>query len=890
KMIWNGSKFVYDTSQLYNYSPFHTVEDRMESIPERLKWYFVGDPYKLQVYCTQDAFNESSVKVDGEMQPIGTVGSNLCRFDPTETAFQFVVDCVHFRVPDEDFIDERETISYLDTDGSTKEIDNPNQGKPYYPNFYWEVVPTTTDDEEAFALRFRADNNILGYRDVFYYLTHDGLKRTYREAISDNPKAYGINLSYDEDNNRYLTGKYIGYHKSNGTNCAIRLTQPAKIYFSAYKETYSGEPVVKEELSEYFGVGETIKEVPRHLQRKFVSYSNLQYQKNNNPEWQTEKAFPFKLEKNLDAAFNLEDCSTHATNTWTFTQYDTNGIHSKMRASYKFRVTYETDDITKDGVHLFTTPSEFANENVQPQWLDFTVGGNHWAFYDKTNIDNDKNSPTFREENQIRRITSYPTTTAANTLSDGWEVGIKGLHWAFIGDPYKFTVINRRRWEDSGSPRTAVSGSDFWLGTGYGQAKDETGNPYYNYTRLGDTDDSRDYGGHNGASGNDDNGNTEWSLQMCKTGGASDYFIRTSSLKTTVVDSTIGDYSNNYEPTNMTNDYARLVYKDFTNLSGSADPQKSAFTLETFGLSTKTKDIAKADIRTAVAEDEDNANNDCFDANVRIYNTNGELKASLKHVELKYDDVFKSIPATIRRYGCNYIECYQLSYGGFTDTELENASAKETKRTAINTQLQSLANFSGENRIGSLTEFMRDGVNNLNPEKIIRDDNGRRYYEIAYVYAVDDDVAKYFSPEESVDQSDYYWTNANYQWDQVYRGSNVRVVTYENVFDHYEYNADGHIVNEVYKQVEKVEYKSGDYISTQAYGWLNSHDGYSQAYGDEGTQSEDNDQKWAFVGDPYDFSLTNYSQYLANNSSALYYNESTGINASNVEKSHWAIV
>ena len=890
KMIWNGSKFVYDTSQLYNYSPFHTVEDRMESIPERLKWYFVGDPYKLQVYCTQDAFNESSVKVDGEMQPIGTVGSNLCRFDPTETAFQFVVDCVHFRVPDEDFIDERETISYLDTDGSTKEIDNPNQGKPYYPNFYWEVVPTTTDDEEAFALRFRADNNILGYRDVFYYLTHDGLKRTYREAISDNPKAYGINLSYDEDNNRYLTGKYIGYHKSNGTNCAIRLTQPAKIYFSAYKETYSGEPVVKEELSEYFGVGETIKEVPRHLQRKFVSYSNLQYQKNNNPEWQTEKAFPFKLEKNLDAAFNLEDCSTHATNTWTFTQYDTNGIHSKMRASYKFRVTYETDDITKDGVHLFTTPSEFANENVQPQWLDFTVGGNHWAFYDKTNIDNDKNSPTFREENQIRRITSYPTTTAANTLSDGWEVGIKGLHWAFIGDPYKFTVINRRRWEDSGSPRTAVSGSDFWLGTGYGQAKDETGNPYYNYTRLGDTDDSRDYGGHNGASGNDDNGNTEWSLQMCKTGGASDYFIRTSSLKTTVVDSTIGDYSNNYEPTNMTNDYARLVYKDFTNLSGSADPQKSAFTLETFGLSTKTKDIAKADIRTAVAEDEDNANNDCFDANVRIYNTNGELKASLKHVELKYDDVFKSIPATIRRYGCNYIECYQLSYGGFTDTELENASAKETKRTAINTQLQSLANFSGENRIGSLTEFMRDGVNNLNPEKIIRDDNGRRYYEIAYVYAVDDDVAKYISPEESVDQSDYYWTNANYQWDQVYRGSNVRVVTYENVFDHYEYNADGHIVNEVYKQVEKVEYKSGDYISTQAYGWLNSHDGYSQAYGDEGTQSEDNDQKWAFVGDPYDFSLTNYSQYLANNSSALYYNESTGINASNVEKSHWAIV
>lgn len=890
KMKWNGSKFIYDTSQLYNYSPFHTVENRMESVPERLKWYFVGDPYKMQVYCTQDAFNEASVRVDGEMQPIGTVGSNLCRFDPTETAFQFVVDCVHFRVPDEDFIDERETISYLDTDGSSKEIDNPNQGKPYYANFYWEVVPTTTDDEDAFALRFRADNNILGYRDVFYYLAHDGLKRTYREATSDNPKAYGINLSYDEDNNRYLTGKYKGYHKSNGTNCAIRLTQPAKVYFTAYKETYSGEPMVREELSEYFGVGETLKEVPRHLQRKFVNYGNLQYQKNSNEEWQTDKAFPFKLEKSLDSAFNLEDCSTHANSTWTFTQYDTNSIHTKMRASYKFRVTYEVDDITKDGIHLFTTPSEFANENVQPQWLDFTVGGNHWAFYDKTNIDNDKNSPTYREENQIRRISSYPTTTGANAMPDGWDIGIKGLHWAFIGDPYKFTIINRRRWEDCGSPRSAVGGSDFWLGTGYGQASGETDNPYYNYTRLGDTNDSRDYGGHSGATGNDDNGNTEWSLQMCKTGGTSDYFIRTASLKTSVVDGTVGDYSNNYEPTNMTNDYARMVYKDFTNLSGSADPQKSAFTLETFGLSTKTKDIAKADIRTAVAEDDDGADNDCFDANVRIYNTNGELKASLKHVELKYDDVFRSIPATIKRYGCKYIECYQLSYGGYTEAELENSSAKAAKRTAINTQLQSLANFSGENRIGSMTEFKRDDTGNLNSEKIIRDDNGRWYYEIAYVYAVDDDVAKYFTPEESADQNDYYWTNAYYQWDQVYRGSNVRVVTYENYFDHYEYNSDGHIVNEVFRQVEKVDYRSGEQISTPAYGWLNSHEGYDKAYGDEGLQTEDNDQKWSFVGDPYDFELKNYSQYLVNNSSSLYYNESTGINASNVEKSHWAIV
>ena len=878
KMKWNGSTFVYDTDQPFNYCQYKSTSNRMETVPENLKWYFVGDPYKLQVYNTQYVLLNN--------EPEG----NLCRFDPTETSFQFVVDCVHFRAPDPSFIDERKTLIYTDSEGNPVEIDNPNYGKPYYTDFYWEVVPAATDDPDAFALRFRDDNQILGYRDVFYYLAHDGIKRTYREAQSDNPKAYGINLSYDPENALTMKGKYKGYHAANDENCVIRLMHPTKIYFSAYKETYSGDPVVLEELSEYYGLGETIKEVPRHLQRKFVAYDNLQYQKNGTTTWY-DGTFPFTLEK--ASAFNLENCAItdpiHTkANGWVFKDTDSDGDPTKCRASFKFRVTYELEDITKDGVHLFTTPAEFSNPSVQPQWLDVTVGGNHWLFYDKTRVDNDKDSPTFREENDTLHIISYPTTSGVGMTKTGWDIGIKGLHWAFIGDPYKFTIINRRRWEDNGQPRTAGTDKNFWLGTGYGQASGETGNPWYNYTRLGDTDANRVYG-ENGSGGNEANGNTLWGLVMCKTGGDSDYFIRTSSQKITKVSDLVGDYGHN-DSRNMTNDYLRMVYKDFTNLNGSANPAKSSFTLETFNLETLTKDIAKADIRTAVAEDEDHANNDCFDANVRIYNTNGELKASLKHVELKYDDVFKSIPATIKRYGCNYIECYQISYDGFNTTDLATESGKNSKRTAINTLLQSLGNFTGDNKIGTLTEFTQDGVGNLNAAKMIRDENTRKYYEIAYVYTVEDDIAKYFTSEENASQNDYYWTNASYQWDQIYRGSNVRVVSYESVFDHYEYNADGKIVNEVYKQVEKVEYKSGEQISTPAYGWLNSHDGYSQAYGDELTQQEDNDQKWAFVGDPYDFELKNYSQYLVNNNSALYYNESTGINASNVEKSHWAIV
>ena len=902
KMRWDdgSKKFVYDTAQKWNYNHFRSTTNRMESVPENLKWYFVGDPYKMQVYCTRDDWNTETVEdKNGASKETGMVPSNLCRYDPTETSFQFVVDCVHFRTPDYGFIDERDELIYIDEEGNNVPMDNPNKGKPYYADFYWEVVPTTTNDNEAFALRFRADNYVLGYSDVYYYLAHDGLKRTYREAISENPKAYNINLSYDETNARYTSGKYLGYHQANNNYCAIRLTQPAKVYVSAYKDSYAGEPVVTEELSEYFGVGETLTEVPRHLQRKYVKYDNLQYQCNNNDTWQTDRSFPATLANSkTDAeagevkAFNLEDCD-HYEESHTFVNGTT------KRVSYKFRVTYSVDDITKDDIHLFTSLAEFANPEVRPQWLDVTIGGNRWMYYDKMNVDDDKNSPTYRVEDETERVSSYPTNLGVGEQKDGWDIGIKGLHWAFIGDPYKFTIVNRRRWEDSGMPRTAVAGSTFWLGTGYGthnQAENKDGvtqNWQYNYTRLGDTNVNSEYGGHNGAGGNDGNGNTEWSLMMAKTGGASDYYIRTSSRKTTSVDGTIGDYANAHSPSNLTNDFARLTYKDFVNQNTSADPNKSNFVLETFSLDTETKDIHKAEIRTAVAKDEDRADNDCFDANVHIYNLNGELKATLKHVELTYGDVFKAIPPTLRRYGCDYIECYQLSYAGFTDTEIDGShdTEKAAKRKTINTQLQKLSNFTGDNKKGSMDSFGEYGDGILDDSKMIVDENGRKYYEIAYVYKVDDDVAQYFTTTDDAEKEEYTWANANYQWDQVYQGSNVRVVTYENVFDHYEYNADGHIINEVYKLVEKVSYKSGENISTPAYGWVNTHNGSNQSYGDETTQSEENNQKWAFVGDPYDFEMKNYELFLSNSGISMFYDEDgNSIINTTLDKSHWAIV
>jgi len=906
KMRWNGSEFVYDTSQQFNYCQYKSTENRMESTPENLKWYFVGDPYKLQVYCTQYALLND--------EPEG----NLCRFDPTESSFQFVVDCVHFRTPDESFIDERKTLIYTDAKGNEIEVDNNNYGKPYYSDFYWEVVPAASEDPETFALRFRADNQLLGYRDVFYYLAHDGIKRTYREAQSENPKAYAINLSYDEFNAIQQYGKYQGYHYANDENCVIRLKQPTKVYFTVYKDAHVGDPVVKEELSEYFGLGETLTEVPRHLQRKYVKYGDLEYQKNNNSAWNS-GSFPFTLAN--EVAYDLQNCKevdpVHTiANGWVYqegTKYDANGDpviytkaeaeaagnaslegkfkleedndYTKCRASFKFCVTYEVDDITKDDIHLFTTLAEFTNASMEPQWLDVNVAGT-WLYYDKTHLDGEGN------ENDTTHITNYPTNTdVSGTLPSGWDIGIKGLHWAFIGDPYKFTIINRRRWEDNGSPRTVVDNSNFWVGTGYAQnatqekVDDVSQNVWYNYTKLGDTNVNRAYG-EDGTGGNVDNGNTEWSLMMCKTGGAGDYFIRTASPKLESVDEElVGDYTNS-DPRNMTNDYARIIRKDFSKLNET--DTKSSYVLETFSLSTKTKDIQKATIRTAVAEDDDNADNDCFDANVRIYNRNGELKAALKHVEVTYGDVYKSLPDMLRRYGCNYVECYQIKYPSYSQAMVNAPTSSDAtaRTTEINTLVQNLNNFTGDN-LHALATFNDE---TLSKDMVIIDLNGRKYYEIAYVYEVEEDAAQFFTSQDNAQQDDYYWSNAYYQWEQIYKGTNVRIVTYEPVFDHYEYNADGHIVNEVYTQREKVEYKSGEEIATDAYGWINSHTGSTQAFADERSQTEDDRQKWSLVGDPYDFEFKNYAEYLNNSKSALTYDEDDGIVFSTTEKGHWAIV
>ena len=150
KKTWNGSTFVDNYSDPYNSCQFRTDGDRMTSVPEDLKWYFVGDPYHVQVYNTAGAWNTTTqTDLNGTEWTPGTKGANLARINTIETNFQFVVDCVHMQVPDYTKIDNRPLLYPTDSLGNALDpIPNRNVGKPYFNDFYWEVVPATSTDPD----------------------------------------------------------------------------------------------------------------------------------------------------------------------------------------------------------------------------------------------------------------------------------------------------------------------------------------------------------------------------------------------------------------------------------------------------------------------------------------------------------------------------------------------------------------------------------------------------------------------------------------------------------------------------------------------------------------------------------------------------------------------
>ena len=413
------------------------------------------------------------------------------------------------------------------------------------------------------------------------------------------------------------------------------------------------------------------------------------------------------------------------------------------------------------------------------------MGSNSWLYYDKLVRDD------AGLENHTDRTSKFDKQNDSGYGDvTGWNTGLKGLHWAFIGDPYSFTALNRRRWEDAGSPTTTSGTEPIWLGTDYGTMTETVNgvstDNYYNYTQFSTSTENQGLGNADGY------GNTTWSLQYCKTGGANDYFIRTATPQK----------EDGTAATDLTNDYSYLIVKKFTDKTD--DEEQSAFVTRPFSLEVKTKEIPKVTIHTAVAHDNDGADNDCFDANVYIYNIAGQLKAQLKRVELKYDEVFAAMPKTLRRYGCSYIQCYLNNYG--------DAEGGAVPVLVADTQSD------------PVLQGRFDGTTLALPGVVWKNIDGRKYVEVSYIYDVDQDIMdKFFTDPVEAKQDNYTWTNTYFQWEQVITGGKTTYVDYERHFDHYVYNADGHVIDEVYRYDPIIVTSDGSKSSKPFYGWVSSN-------------------------------------------------------------------
>lgn len=859
KKTWDGSKYASNTSDPYNDVQYRTADDRMTSTPEMLKWYFVGDPYKVRVFSTAGPWN-------GDNQ------AQLARFNAVETNFQFVSDCVHIRLPEKSHIDNRTELIPTDENGDAmpeKAFPNRNKGKAYIDDFYWEVMPTTVDKDGTFALRFKEDNELLGYRNVYYYLARDGITKTYRTS-DETPTINHINLSYNANNECYESGKYLGYHKANNEYTAIKLVQPVKVYITTHRDAdsrYSDQDVTIDEYSGYYGLNETITGIPRHLMRKFVKYADL------TDKYGTTTGEHVLSEAN---AYNspLANCTAHSSVVFQ--------TGTKINPIFKFTVHYTVDDLTSEGVHLFSTAANINAPTVDERnnitWLDMKISNSSWPYYDKTNLDGSgvENKTDF--VSNYRRAMYEPKNTGWSSTADGWNDGLKGLHWAFIGDPYDFTILNRRRSED------AYGTSEAWLA-----ATKRTINDYKDvadsivWTSCLVTTPSATNTSTETA---DAPQNTHWSVQMWKLGGNNDFFLRTASLDQTAYDAAEADaQADNYwrmaaRTTTIGGnpyEFEAIPYSlDNKNkwTSSIGDLNYTSYIVNNVGYSQTSSGMGVTEqllqLRTATAKDNDKADNNCFDAKIEIRTKKGDLRISKDRMEVKFGISADMLPYSMRRYGCTY-ECY-INY----------VDAEHPGKLLYRLRDSNVPMDESESWATSTDEY--DALN----AAVAAAKAAGQNVTLTFVYDMTEEAATYFTTEQSALIDEYTWMNTFFEWEQYYSGTNVEVEYYEDVFDHYVYNAQGQIVDAVYIKVRKtkiVKNPTEPYI-TDAY--LNSHATQVAIYADQSVQSEKDQQKWALVGDPYSFTMTNYDQYLKNQNSKLTL-EGTNVVASNISKQNFTL-
>lgn len=363
-----------------------TVNNRFsQTSPNLLKFFFRGDPYHLQVY----GYNLSK----------GSTGGQLL-VPMSRNEYQNVQKY-------------KRDVYFVSTQSERFETLKAK-------GFHWEMVDSRlATDEKAmsFALRFKEvegrtvnDDHGDSYTErelgSYYYL------RSPRSALSSKPEEAGIasnkmrlEVAKDGETSTVIIGGLpTEMHTANVNECAVTLRWPATIRLTVYKEGNVASPVTRNELSEFYAVGEKFSYVPDNLKRQFCEY----------------------------AIVDADDPSTALSNTlFEVTKPSYKGVHY-LYAKYKVVDYAPFTCLASDDDLALMTDKNTKWFNVQ---LDGSFGHDHWMYFDRNYVG--LNSSGQPNESVIVPLEGIDIYTHPDRLH-------KGIQWAFVGDPYDFYMVNRR--------------------------------------------------------------------------------------------------------------------------------------------------------------------------------------------------------------------------------------------------------------------------------------------------------------------------------------------------------------------------------------------------------------------------------------------------------------
>lgn len=528
-----------------------------KSTPDYFVWYFRGDPYDCHV------FN------------IMTPDENLVPMHRKQA-----LNIKRYR---------------RDVQLSNSMMESINQDKnDGEDDFHWEMVDSRrgmAEDGMCFALRFKETVGEVAQpetgdavpereRGKYYFLTP-------ANAISDPDNTGTRRLNYADGENfdkvMMEGGKIYTFDKNNTFWSALTLRRQARVSASVYNATNLASSVTKNEVSEYYAVGEKFDALPANLRRKFCTYTLI------DPD-------------------DLTDLSGTTLYSLTKPKYGSNG---KIQTHYIY-ARYRVDE-----VNPFTSATETDGQKVledaNTKWFNFKFG-NQYVYFNRNYVGKDDNVND-NDHRIIRKTINLNDKDDEGNYILPKDILYKGLHWAFVGDPYKFYVIGHRH-------RTAT-----YDATGYKMTAGEVG-----YLDIGTQNElcmsaDREY----------------FTFMMDATNNS--YFMSLSQPRMTAQDGN-GNFNikqgNYYEDRNYYgfaassgDNYSRGENMALLRVKAEEDPDKETAQSAVFGQA---------------------AGNDVFDCILNVYNGENKVVASSGWTELLRNDNVNanSLPLDIQRYGCKY--------------------------------------------------------------------------------------------------------------------------------------------------------------------------------------------------------------------------------------------